>query len=644
MKDRDHPVKITFQPEGKTAQVDKETSLLEAATQAGVYINSVCGGDGICGKCRLILKKGPVKVEPTTLLTRDEINKGYVLACQTKARGDAVVEVPPESREEKRKILVDKDAHRFRALYAPLKKKIYFKYNSLVQKIYLELSPPTLQDNLADHLRLYRGIRRQKKIPIMQTGLKIMKTLPRLLRENKWKVTVTLGVRGETIEVIQVEGGDTTKKNYAVAVDVGTSTVVAHLVNLNTSETIDAEATYNSQKFYGEEVTRRIIYAEQNGPDRLKQAIVKDINNLITALILKNDVRLNDIMALVCAGNTTMVHFLLGLDPAPIRKEPYVPACTSPPPIRAAEVGIKINPRGLLYCLPGLASWVGADITAGILATGLYEAENLTMLIDIGTNGEIVIGNKDWMICCSASAGPAFEGSGVTCGMRAAEGAIEKLNITKEGKVSCTTIGNVKPRGICGSGLIDFMAELFTSGFIDRSGRLNSHKNKRVRERDGEMEFVLISAHQSATGEDLVITQPDIDNLMRAKAAIFAAINILIDSLNLEFEDLGKIYLAGGFGNYLDREKALTIGLIPDLSLEKIQFVGNTSVIGAKMALFSGEALNVCYEISRKITYYDLITHPNYMDEFMSAKFLPHTDLNKFPHLDIETTGSWQRK
>ncbi len=616
---------------------------MEAATQAGVYINSVCGGDGICGKCRLILKEGAVKVEPTTLLTRDEIKKGYVLACQTKAKENIVVEVPLESREEKGKILVDKDARRFRGLYAPLKGKVYFKYDPLVQKMYLELSPPNLQDNLADHPRLYRQIRRQRKIPIMQTGLKIMKTLPRTLRENKWKVTATLGIRGETVEVIQVEGGDTTKKNYAVAVDVGTCTVVAHLVNLNTAETVDAEATYNSQRIYGEEVTRRIIYAEQSGPDKLKQAVVGDINNLITTLILKRNVKLNDVMALVCAGNTTMVHFLLGLDPARIRKEPYIPACTSPPPIRAAEVGIKINPRGLLYCLPSIASWVGADVTAGILATGLYEAEELTMLIDIGTNGEIVIGNKDWMICCSASAGPAFEGSGVTCGMRAAEGAIEKVNITKEREVSYTTIGNTKPRGICGSGLIDLVAELFTSGFIDRSGRLNSYKGKRVRERNGELEFVLISADQSVTGEDLVITQPDIDSLIRAKAAIFAAINILIGSLNLEFEDIGKIYLAGGFGNYLDREKALTIGLIPDLSLEKVQFVGNTSVMGAKMALFSREALEVCYEISRKITYYDLITHPNYMDEFMSAKFLPHTDLDKFPHLCIGTAGTSQR-
>jgi len=626
-------VKVIFYPEEKVVEVNKGTSLWEAAKQAGVYINSVCGGDGICGKCRLILKEGAVETESTTLLTREEVKKGYLLACQTRAKGNVVVEIPPESREEKRKILVDKDAERFRALYPSLEEKVRFKYEPLVQKMYLTLSPPTLQNNLPDHVRLYRYIRRKKKIPVMQSGLKVIRSLSEVLRKNRWKVTATLGIRGETVEVIQVEGGNTTEKNYAVVVDVGTSTVVAHLLNLNTSETVDAEATYNSQIVYGEEVTRRIIYAEQNGSDKLKESIVRDINNLITALVTKNKVRLSDIMAILCAGNTAMIHFLLGLDPSQIRKEPYIPVCISPPPIRAAEIGIKINPRGLLYCLPSIAGWVGADITAGILATGLYQAEDLTMLIDIGTNGEIVIGNKDWMVCCSASAGPAFEGSGVKCGMRAAEGAIERVSINKKKEISYTTIGNSRPRGICGSGLIDLVVELFMAGFIDRSGRLGFSKDKRIREKDGEIEFVLVPAKQSGTEEDIVITQPDIDNLMRAKAAIFAAVNILVDSLNLEFEDIKRIYLAGGFGNYLNKKKALILGLIPDLSLERIQFVGNTSIIGAKMAMLSREALDACYEISGKMTYYDLITHPNYMDEFMSAKFLPHTDLRKFPHI-----------
>jgi len=617
-------------PQNETIEVEKGTTLLEASAKVGVYINSVCGGDGICGRCRLIVKKGDVATHPTTLLKREEIKKGYVLACQSKVISDVVVEIPPESRAEG-KILVDKDAQRFRALYAPMKGQVFFKYEPLVQKIYLELPPPSLQDNIPDHVRLYRDIRRRREIPIMQTGLKVIRTLPSILRKSDWKITATLGIRGGTVEVIQVEGGNATDRNFAVAVDVGTSTVVAHLVNLNTFETMDAEATYNSQMIYGEEVTRRIIYAESKGEDKLREAIVEDINNLIITLISRNNIRLNDVMAVMCAGNTAMIHFLLGLNPSYLRKEPYIPVCTYPPPIRAAEVGIKISPRGLLYSLPSIASWVGADITAGILATGLYQADELTMLIDIGTNGEIVIGDKNWMVCCSASAGPAFEGSGVRSGMRAAEGAIERVKISEEGKIRYTTIGGGKPRGICGSGLIDIMAELFRAGFVDRSGRLSPDADDKVRNVNGELEFLLVPSSRTATKRDIVITQADIENLLRAKAAIFAGINVLTKMLNIEFSDIKKIYLAGGFGNYLDKENTITLGLIPDVQRNIVQFVGNTSILGAKMALLSKDALNTAYRISKNITYYDLITYPNYMDEFMAAKFLPHTDVSKFP-------------
>jgi len=394
---------------------------------------------------------------------------------------------------------------------------------------------------------------------------------------------------------------------------------------------MDAEATYNSQRTYGDEVTRRIIYAEQNGPDILRETIVNDINNLINALISRNNIRLNDIIAIGCAGNTAMIHFLLELNPSYIRKEPYIPICTYPPPIRAAEVGIKINPRGLLYTVPSISSWVGADITAGILATGLYQADELTMLVDIGTNGEIVLGSKDWMVCCSASAGPAFEGSGVRSGMRAAEGAIEKARISEDGKLHYTTIGDTKPIGICGSGLIDIVAELFKAGFLDRSGRLNPESDERVREVNGEMEFLLVPSARTMVRNDIVITQADIENLLRAKAAIFAGMNVLITTLDLKYSDIKRIYLAGGFGNYLNKENAVTLGLIPDIERDRVEFVGNTAIIGAKMALLSKEALDMAYKISKSITYYDLITYPNYMDEFMSAKFLPHTDITKFP-------------
>jgi len=622
---------VTFLPDGERIKVKPGTTLLEAAKAAGVYVASICGGDGLCGKCRVIIKNGEVDAAPTALLSRDDIQRGYVLACQTKVLGNVEVEIPLESRAERAQILIDMDAQRFRALH-PTAEEISFKHEPLVQKLYLELPPPSLEDNLSDESRLYREIRRHRPAPIMQTGLKVVKMLPKLLRENRWRVTTTLGLRGGTVEVLQVEGGDTSKRNYGVAVDVGTSTVVVHLMDLNTAETIDAEATYNSQMAYGEEVTRRIIYAERGGLNRLQEAVINDINNLISVLIERNQVELNDITAIICAGNTTMTHLLLGLDPSSIRKRPYVSTSTLPPPARAVEVGITINPRGLLYIMPCIGGWVGGDVTAGVLATGLNEAEEISMLIDIGTNGEVVLGNKEWLITCSASAGPAFEGSGVKCGMKASRGAIERIMITPEGNVIYRTVGDTKPRGICGSGLIDLVAGLFESGFIDRSGALNKDIS-RVRERDGQLEFILVPASRSDTGKDIVITQADLNNLLSAKAAIYAGAHVLARSVGLNFDDIERIYLAGGFGNYLDREKAITIGLIPDLPLERIRFVGNTSILGAKMALLSREALEKSYEIAKSVTYYDLISYPYYYDEFLAARFIPHTDLSRFPSL-----------
>ncbi len=631
MKNR--KIKVLFEPYHEVAEVPKGMTLLEAASQAHVYVSSICGGDGICGKCRLVVKKGEIHATPTTLLSRDEIQRGYVLACQSRVVEDVEIEVPVESRLEGEKILIDKDAQRFRAFYPVPGERVLFKHEPLVQKLYLELPQSSLLDNLADHQRLYREIRRHGRQPIMQSGLKVLRILPKILPQSRGKITATMGIRGGTTEVIQIEKGDTTSHNFGIAIDVGTCTVVAHLINLNDSKTLDAEATYNSQRVYGEEVTRRIIYSELKGSHKLREAIVNDINNLISTLISKNNVKLHDVMGILCAGNTTMIHLLLGLDPSQIRREPYIPISTSPPPIRAAEVGIKINSRGLLYCLPSIGSWVGGDTTAGILATQISEAEDTVMLIDIGTNGEIVLGNKEWMVCCSASAGPAFEGSGVKHGMRAAEGAIERIKILDGGEVKYSTIDGVKPKGICGSGLIDSMAELFKAGFINRSGKLNPEATNRIRERNGELEFILVPGGETESGEDIVVTRPDIENLIRAKAAIFAGASILTKSVGLNFDDIDRVYLAGGFGSYLNKEKALVLGLIPDVAPEKVQFVGNTSITGAKMALLSREALDKTYKIASQVTYYDLITYPGYMDEFISAKFIPHTDISKFPSL-----------
>jgi len=624
-------VRVTFEPEGQTVDVPVGSTLLEAAQAAGVFVASICGGDGICGRCRLIVEAGEIDAEPTTLLTRDEIQRGYTLACRTRIVEGLTVSVPKEARSEGAQILIDEDAKRFRALYAPTDEATSFRHTPVVQKVRLSLPTPSLQDNLACQERLLREIRRTVDTTQLQMGLKVLRKLPAETREEGWDLTATIGRRGGTTEVIDVEAGDHAGSSYGLAVDIGTSTIVAHLVDLTSSETIDAEACYNSQMAYGEEVTRRIIHAEKRDAKALRESVVRDINNLVSAFVSRHEIEQHDIVTLFAAGNTPMIHFLLGLDASRIRKSPYIPATTAPPPVRAVEVGIQINPRGLLYTMPSIGSWVGGDVTAGILATGLYETRKLTMLIDVGTNGEIVLGNDEWMIACATSAGPAFEGSGVQCGMRASRGAIERVIIGAGGAAEVRTIGDEPARGICGSGLIDAVAGLFQAGILDRSGSLLLDASGRVREVDGRREFVLVDASDTAVDTDIVITQPDIENLLRAKAAIYSGAKVLLESTDKTFEDIEQLLIAGGFGNYLDREKAIALGMIPDVPLDRVRFAGNTSLIGAKMAMLSTDALERCETIAHSATYYDLITYPGYYEEFTSAKFLPHTDLGLFP-------------
>jgi uncharacterized 2Fe-2S/4Fe-4S cluster protein (DUF4445 family) len=620
---------VLFMPEAERRCVSVGTTVLEAARGAGLDLSSPCGGDGLCGKCRVIIKKGEVLSAPTSLLTREEIRQGYVLACQTKVGGNLEVEIPPESRTEAAQFLIDADAQRFRALH-PAAEAVTFPLAPLACKVALNLPPPTLDDSLSDQSRLFREIQRRHPASVMQMGLKVIRQLPRLLRSSNWTATATLGSRGGVQEIVQIEPGNTENRNYGLAVDVGTSTVVTHLLNLGTTERVDAEAVYNSQRKWGAEVTRRIIHADAGGLDELQKAVVGDINSMLAAMVERNNLSLNDITAVVCSGNTTMAHLLLGIPPGTIRKSPYVSASAFPPPVRAVEVGILINPRGLLYVIPGIGGWVGGDITAGIMSVGLHRSERIRMLIDIGTNGEIALGNKDWMIACSASAGPAFEGSGVRHGMKAMRGAIERVTINAQGHVQYRTVGNARPRGICGSGLIDLVAELYRVGYIDRSGRLLFGTSDRIRETDGFLEFVVVPGTRSDTGQDICLSQTDLTNILSAKAAIYSGAQALAASVGLDFKKIESILIAGGFGNYLDREKAVTLGLIPDLPLDKIRFVGNTSILGSEMALLSTDAWNELIRIAQSVTYYDLISHPHYFDEFLAARFIPHTELDRF--------------
>ncbi len=634
--------KVTFYPEGKSVLVEKGEDLLHAAVAAGIYLNSSCGGDGVCGRCRVIVKKGEVISDPTGRLSDGERGKGYCLACRTTVKTDIEVEVPPESRLEEEQILTEEaKVSRLAGIYSqaeeieviPEKEEALFAHSPLATKMYLELPPPTLQDNISDLERLYREIRRDRDIPIMQTGLANLKRLGRLLRESNWRVTVTLGKRNGTVEIVFIEPGDTSDKNYGVAVDVGTTTVVAQLVNLNNHKIVGTKATHNTQANYGEDVISRIIYAgEKDGLERLHHAVIDNINGLISKLAQENNLSLSDIIAVMCAGNMTMTHLLLRVDPGYLRREPYVPTANFVPVIRAAEAGIKANPRGLLSCLPGVSSYVGGDITAGTLASGLNDSEDVSLLIDVGTNGEIVLGNKEWLICCSASAGPAFEGCGVKCGMRAVKGAIQRVAITPPDEVEYVTVGGARPRGICGSGFIDTLSELLKAGVIDRSGKMRKGlKTSRLREGEECPEFVLAWEKETEGDHDIVITETDVANLIRSKGAVYAGAAVLVRSMGLKFEDLGDVFIAGGFGNYLNVEKAIMIGLLPDIPLERIHFIGNSSLRGARQAMLSYEALNKVREIARKMTYFELSVDPIFMDEYTAALFLPHTNMELFP-------------
>ncbi|MGB2705530.1 MAG: ASKHA domain-containing protein [Candidatus Omnitrophota bacterium] len=635
--------KVVFKPSGKTAEVKKGADLLSAAVSCGVYINSSCGGEGVCGRCKVIIKKGKFRTEPTGRVSRQARKKGYVLACLTAVEGNLEVFIPKESRLDLSKVK-EKEArlNRLKGIYSeavevdkgkPIISEDIFTHSPISTKIYVELPPPTLDDSVSDYERLLREIRKKYDIPIMQTGLRNIRRLGNILRSSDWKVTVALGKRNETTEIVIIEPGDSSKENYGVAFDIGTTTITGQLVNLNTKEILGTKATYNKQIVFGDDVITRIMFAtEENGLERLHHAVIDNMNAIISELVTENDIPLSRVTGVMCAGNTTMMHLLLRVDPTHIRREPYVSTANFVPVIRASEAGIKIHPRGLLACIPGVSTYVGGDIVAGTVACGINNKKRLTLLIDVGTNGEIILGNKEWMACCSASAGPAFEGSGVSCGMRAVKGAIEKVEINSKFEPNVKVIGSGKPMGICGSGYIDLIAEMFKKGIIKRDGKINKDlRTKRIRQKSGKAEYIVVFKNKACCDYDIVIKDPDIENIKRSKGAIFSAASILVKKFGLKFDNIDKIYIAGGFGTFLNIDSAVSIGLLPDINRKKFKFVGNSSLIGAREILLSYDTMKRAEEIARKMTYIELSKDPSYMDEYVSSLFFPHTNLEMFP-------------
>ena len=636
--------RVTFLPDGKEVEVEENTTLMEAAEKAGVYINSLCGGKGVCGKCRVQVTDGRVLADKHSIgfLSKEELKEGYVLACQTRVDSDMEVVIPPESRLEAEQILMEGTVVDYsqpeKVFVSKVPSDPLSLFEPLVQKIYLELKEPTSEDNMADIDRIMRELKKKTEYQSFEVSLRCLQGLAPKLRDNNWKVTATIAKHGDLWRILQIEPGDTSDQNYGLALDVGTTTVVAQLVHLKSGNVLGVAGTHNLQSHYGEDVISRMVFAcsRDRGLNPLHEAIIKDINNLIKNLTYDKGIGVEQITAIVAAGNTTMSHLLLGLIPCSIRLDPYVPTAHAFPQIRATELGININPEGILETVADVASYVGGDIVSGVLACGIADRPEAKALIDVGTNGEIAIGNNDWMVCCSASAGPAFEGGGISCGMRATLGAIEKVEITNS-RVEYHTIGKAKPRGICGSGLIDCIYELVRDGIIGQEGKFNgSTKREPVIERDNEPQFVVAYSHETETGKDIVVTQSDISNLIRSKGAVFAAIKSLIDYVGLGFDQIDTFFVAGGFGSYLNIPKAIAIGLLPDIDLKRIQFIGNSSLMGARMALLSTHALERTTKIASMMTNIELSTYLPFMDEYVAAMFLPHTDMRLFPSVDYK--------
>ncbi len=620
--------RVVIEPDAAETEVEAGTTLLDASREAGVRLNASCGGRGLCGKCKLVLVSGEVEREKTPLLSAREKEQNYVLACMTRVKGDVEAQIPRETLEKKLKVagMGEKVTERLRGLVDEITPMFVRKQ--------VELQPPSLEDSSSDLDRLARGLRvLGHDTERMSLGLDVMRKLPSALRDGGWKVTASILQKRYANEIVDIESGGTERRSLGVAVDVGTTSIVVYLVDMSDGTVVAATSAHNRQAACGDDVINRMICAEKSGVKKLSRMALSTINGLIEEALAAAGADPETIDNVSVAGNTTMTHLLLEMDPRHIRREPYVPIVSSFPILRAGEVGLKANARAAVFVMPGPASYVGGDIVAGLLYSGLHREEPLTLFIDIGTNGEIVLGNRDWLMTASCSAGPAFEGGGVRWGMRAEEGAVEKVSIDRDTlEPACSTVGGVKPRGICGSGMIDLMYEMLAAGVIGPDGKFRKESDHpRIVEDRDETAYVVVRAEETDVGEDILFTETDIENLLRSKGAVYAGFKVLLQTAGLDFSVVERLWIAGGFGQYLDIEKAVGIGLLPDIDRNKFKYFGNSSIAGAYMALLSRKCREEARQVSNGMTYIDFSSNNRFMDEFVSAMFLPHTNLDEFP-------------
>jgi uncharacterized 2Fe-2S/4Fe-4S cluster protein (DUF4445 family) len=646
---------VTFDLAPEPVRVPTGTLLSEAARLAGIEIGQPCGGQGRCGRCVVqVLESAdglrpPIRRRSSLRLSAQDIEQGYALACQTVVEGDVSIHIPPQEKIERR-LTTDRTAVEVTVPvdYDPL-------YGQTIHRFLLTLPAPRMDDQTDDWSRLQTALRQQAGLQQVEISLSLLQKLGDILRQGDWKVTAIVDVQTDQFtsntqeRLITLLSGHVSEIDpiWGAAIDIGTTTVTLWLVDLLTGKVKAQVSEYNGQIARGEDVISRIIYSsKEGGQEELQQRVLETINGLIATACKRIGINPEEIVKATVAGNSTMTHLFLGISPTSIRLSPFITAVNHPPLLTAKDINpkipdgnLKINPEATIDCLPGVASYVGADISAGVLACKMDETEKLTLFLDVGTNGETVLGSREWLVTCACSAGPAFEGAGVADGMRATKGAIEEVWVASADsshpyEPTYRVIGGVPPRGICGSGLISLLAEMFLTGVVDKAGSVNlslAPLTPRVREGEHGPEYVVAWASETEHNQDIAITNVDIDNLKRAKAAIYAGFTVLAESVGVPLELVEQVLIGGSFGKYINVEKAVQIGLLPDMPWERFQFLGNTSVQGAYYALLDWRNRDRIRDIANQMTYIELSADNTFYDAFMSAMFLPHTDLSCFP-------------
>ena len=635
--------KVVFQIEGANSveiACNVGDNLLELARRANVAIDAPCSGNGSCGKCRVKLMEGELETLPSRHITEEELDAGWRLSCNSKVLGDCTVFVPDiASAYQSRMKTADLSSPKEIAIFEECQNQLResgIAFENQFRAVVVEMAEPTLDDTMPDNERLTWAIQAALGVEKVKIPFAVMVKLASTLRENGFTVCVKGELQEDTFLCMEISAPEDTVI-AGCAIDIGTTTVTMVLTDLTTGKLLAKGSSGNGQIRYGADVINRIIQqGKDGGKKKLQDAVIKEtLNPIIANLCRTAGISARSILRLCVAANTTMNHLFVGVDAEPVRMEPYIPSFFGWNDLTAGDLKLPANPLAKVQIAPNIGSYVGGDITAGTLATGLWDKDEMSLFIDLGTNGEIVFGNRDFMMSCACSAGPAFEGGDISCGMRATDGAIEACEIDKTTmEPTLTIVGDAgqKPVGICGSGIIDIISELFRCGIINAKGLFVREGERVARDAHGMGRYVLATAAESETGREISINEVDIDNFIRAKGAIFSAIDTLLSAVDMTVDCIDKVYVAGGIGSGINMKNSVNIGMLPDVELEKYQYIGNSSLTGAYAMVMSDEADAKCNELGANMTYLELSTHPGYMDAFVAACFLPHTDASLFPN------------